>query len=233
MKFFKEFRKLTRFELILWTCSLIAVTASFLLCPEKDYLSLSASLVGATALIFLAKGLVIGQVLTVVFSLLYGIISCICAYYGEMITYIFMSTPAAIFSIIAWLRHPYADGDGEVEVRSRLNARTMCILCLLSALVTFAFYFILKALGTANLLFSTISIATSFFASGLTFLRSPYYALAYCSNDIVLIILWVLATVENVAYLPMILCFVVFLVNDLYGFVNWRRMQNEQSASEK
>jgi nicotinamide mononucleotide transporter PnuC len=229
MKFFKEFRKLTKFELTLWICSLIAVTASFLLCPEKDYLSLSASLVGATALIFLAKGLVIGQVLTVLFSLLYGIVSCIFGYYGEMITYVFMSTPAAVFSIISWLRHPYAEGDGEVEVRSRLTPRTMLALIALSTAVTVAFFFILRALDTANLIFSTVSIATSFFASGLTFLRSPYYALAYCSNDIVLILLWVLATVENVAYLPMILCFVVFLLNDVYGFVNWRRMQKEQS----
>ena len=51
-------------------------------------------------------------------------------------------------------------------------------------------------------------------------MRSPYYALFYSFNDIVLIVLWTLATITDIGYLPMILCFVIFLVNDIYGFVN-------------
>ena len=90
------------------------------------------------------------------------------------------------------------------------------------------FYFILKALGNANLLFSTISVTTSFLASYMTFMRSPYYAIGYSANDIVLIILWIMASIENISYLPMIACFVMFLANDLYGFINWRKMEKRQ-----
>ena len=64
----------------------------------------------------------------------------------------------------------------------------------------------------------------------LTVFRSQYYALAYAFNDIVLIILWALATAENIAYLPMIICFVVFLINDSYGFFNWRRIKSRQQT---
>ena len=110
----------------------------------------------------------------------------------------------------------------------RLNGKHIAVVCALTVAVTVAFYFILKALNTPNLLFSTLSVATSFLASALTFLRSPYYALAYGANDVVLIVLWVLATVENVAYFPMIICFTVFLANDLYGFFNWQRIQKRQ-----
>ncbi len=38
----------------------------------------------------------------------------------------------------------------------------------------------------------------------------------------------VLATREDAAYLPMVVCFVMFLANDLYGFFNWRRMARRQ-----
>ena len=62
------FKDLTKFELILWIGSVFMVTASFLLAPTNDYLTLTASLIGVTALIFVAKGYVIGQVLTVVFA---------------------------------------------------------------------------------------------------------------------------------------------------------------------
>ena len=106
------------------------------------------------------------------------------------------------------------------------------ILWSLTALVTFAFYFILRYFDTPNLVTSTVSIATSFSASALTMLRSPYYALAYAANDVVLIVLWTLATIADPAYLPMILCFVIFLANDLYGFFNWQRMQKRQEEKK-
>ena len=100
------FRDLTRFELGLWLISLTAVTASFLLSPSTDYLTLAASLIGVTALIFVAKGYVIGQILTVVFALFYGVISFYFRYYGEMITYLGMTSPMAIAAVVSWLRNP-------------------------------------------------------------------------------------------------------------------------------
>jgi len=95
--------------------------------------------------------------------------------------------------------------------------------------VTVIFYFILGALGTANLLISTFSVTTSFLAVYLTFRRSAYYALAYAANDLVLIVMWIMATLADSSYLSVVVCFVVFLVNDTYGFINWRRMEKRQS----
>ncbi len=222
----KLFKSLTKFELFLWFASSVTVCLSFLLTPNKDILSLIASLVGVTALIFVAKGYVIGQVLTVVFSVFYGIISFFFSYYGEMITYLFMTAPMGIMAAIEWYKNPYANSR-EVKIK-KITKKQLFGAVFLSLAVTFAFYFILKALDTANLFFSTVSITTSFFASYLTYLRSPYYALGYAANDIVLIILWILASIENTAYIPMIFCFVAFLWNDIYGYVNWQKMQKKQ-----
>ena len=100
----------------------------------------------------------------------------------------------------------------------------------LSIAVTVVFYFILGALDTANLFFSTISVTTSFLACYLTYMRNPFYALAYAANDIVLIVLWILASIEDISYLPMIFCFVMFFANDIYGFYNWKRMERRQKG---
>lgn len=225
-KWKNPFRDLTKFEWALWMLSLLVVAASFLLSPNKDYLTLVASLIGVTALIFVAKGYVLGQLLTVVFALFYGIISFYFRYYGEMLTYLCMTSPMAIVAAIEWIRNPYQQS-AEVKVGKMTKAKLMLLL-LLTVLVTFAFYFILGVLNTANLLVSTISVTTSFLASSLTFLRSPYYALAYAANDVVLIVLWVMAALVDISYLPMILCFVMFFANDMYGFVNWKRMEKRQ-----
>lgn len=93
---FNPFKELNKFEKCLWFISVSSIFISYLCFRGSDYLTLTASLIGVTALIFVAKGFVIGQVLTVVFSVFYGIISYYFSYYGEMITYLGMTTPIAI-----------------------------------------------------------------------------------------------------------------------------------------
>lgn len=205
--------------------SLLVVTGSFLIGSTSGYLTLAASLVGVTALIFVSKGDVTGQVLTVVFSILYAIISYTFQYYGEMITYLGMTMPIAIMSVVSWVRNPYSEK--EVKV-SHLTKKQFAKVFVLAMIVTLLFYFILRFFETANLMVSTISITTSFLASFFMYLRSSAYALSYAANDIVLIILWIMASMENISYLPMIVCFVMFFVNDMYGFFNWRRMKERQ-----
>ena len=229
MYFVRKIRSLSKFELGLWLFSLAGVTLSSVLSPVFDWLSLTASLIGVTALIFVAKGDPLGQVLTVVFSVFYGVISWTFRYYGEMITYLGMSAPMAALAVAAWLKNPYEQGKAEVRV-NRLKLPEICLLAVLTVLVTVLFFFILDFFGTANLLPSTLSVTTSFLASYLTFRRSPFYALAYAANDLVLIALWILASLEDPAYFPMILCFAMFFLNDTYGFVNWQRMQKRQKV---
>ncbi len=206
--------------------SLTVIALSFALSPSRDYIALVASAVGITSLILVAKGHVAGQFLLVAFAVFYGIISYFLKYYGEMITYLGMSAPVAIASAVAWLRHPYKKSS-QVAVAT-LTARKLTILAALTAAVTVAFYFILRACGTANLEVSTLSVATSFFAAALTVLRSPLYAVAYALNDAVLIALWTMATTADTANLPMVICFSLFLINDIYGFICWQKMKKSQ-----
>lgn len=227
MKIYNPFKNLSKFEWTLWLGSVIIVVASFIIAESGYLLTLIASLIGVTALIFVAKGDVWGQILTVFFSIMYGIISFQFRYYGEMITYLGMTMPIAMLSVYTWIKNPYQDTN-EVKVH-KLSRIQIWMLGIATVLVTIAFYFILKAFGTANLFFSTISIATSFSASCLMMLRNQFYAIAYACNDIVLIVLWMLASVENISYLPMVLCFVMFFANDIYGFVNWKRMKLRQA----
>lgn len=219
--------KLNKTEFVIWLLSVITISVSFLLVSEKDYLTLTASLIGATALIFVAKGEVLGQILTVVFSIFYGVISFKFQYFGELITYVGMTAPIALMSAVSWLKNPYKKGESEVEI-ARLTKKKFILMIILTAIITFAFYFILKYFNTLNLFFSTVSVATSFSASYLMLFRSPYYAVAYAANDVVLIILWVLASVTNIQYVPMVICFVIFFINDAFGFISWQKRKKQQ-----
>ena len=220
----------SREEWTLWSVSSLLIVVSFLLFDRVNTMTLAASLIGTTSLIFNAKGNPIGQALMVVFSLLYGVISYSFSYFGEMITYVGMTGPMALFALISWLRNPYKGNRAEVAV-NQIRQTELCAALALTALVTFGFYFILDHFETANMIPSTLSVATSFLAVYLTFRRSPYFALVYAANDIVLIVLWTLAAMENISYLSVIICFVMFFVNDLYGFVSWKRMEKRQKCA--
>lgn len=215
-------------EWILWCSSVLLIAVPFLLLDRSNLLSLAASLIGVTSLLFNAKGNPIGQALMIVFSLLYGVISYSFSYYGEMITYLGMTAPMAAFALISWMRNPYNGNRAEVAV-NRLARSEILFMCVLTAAVTAGFFFLLHAFGTANLIPSTVSVTTSFLAVYLTFRRSAWFALAYAANDIVLIVLWLLAAREDPSYLSVIICFAVFLVNDIYGFISWIRMGKRQN----
>ena len=227
---YNPFKSLRKREWTLWIISLIVVSISIILSPKLHLPPLAASLIGVTALIFVAKGDVWGQILSVIFAVLYSITSFEFRYYGEMITYLGMTAPIALMSVFTWLKNPYEKGKNEVKI-ARLSLKQKIWMIILSILVTTLFYFILKAFNTPNLFFSTLSVLTSFLAVYLSLFRSSYYAIAYSLNDIVLIILWILAAKENPAYTPMIFCFVMFFVNDIYGFLSWKIREKRQKLN--
>ena len=223
----KILRYFSKFEWCLILFSYAIIFSFFYLFDGENYFNFCSALVGIAALIFSAKGNPMGPLLMIIFATAYGVISYSFSYYGEMITYLGMSLPMSVWAFTAWFRNPSDKGRAETRV-GRVYAREWGILSLLTLAVTVIFYFILYALDTPNLIFSTLSISTSFAASYLTARRSPYFALAYATNDVVLILLWVLATIKDVSYLSVTACFVVFLLNDTYSFINWRRMERRQ-----
>lgn len=219
----------TTWEKVLWISSVVLIIGSAVIFGKDGILSVIASLIGATSLLLNAKGNPVGQALGVVFAIIYAIISYSFAYYGEMITYLGMTGPMALAAFISWIRNPFSKGKAEVKV-NHIHRGEVAFMFVLTAVVTVAFYFILGFFNTANLIPSTISVTTSFLAVYLTFRRNQFYAIAYAANDIVLIVLWSLAALSDISYLSVVICFVIFFVNDIYGFINWNAMRKRQAA---
>lgn len=224
------FSYFSKAEITLWLSSILLILISFVVFDRTNYLTLCASLIGATSLIFCAKGNPIGQLLMIIFSIIYGIISFKFSYYGEMITYLGMTGPMALFSMISWIKNPYNENKSEVKV-NKLKGKEIIFMILIAVVVTIIFKFILSSMNTANIIPSTISVLTSFLAVYLTFRRSVYFTLAYAINDVVLIVLWIMASMTDISYLSVVICFIMFLANDIYGFINWTKMSKKQTEN--
>lgn len=217
----------SRCEWCLWLISLLTIVTNHFLFGESNLLTLTASLIGATSLIFSAKGNPIGQGLMIIFSVIYAYLSLINHYYGEVITYFFLNLPLAIISLLTWLNHPFRSRKSQVLI-SRLSIKDIYSVSFLTFLVTICFYFILGTLHTSFLLMSTLSITTSFLATLLTYKRSPYFALVFSLNDLVLMSLWMFEADKDPSHYSIVICFLIFLVNDVYTFVNWIKLQKQQ-----
>lgn len=230
MKIKNPVKYFSRAEIWLWSTSVAAIAVSFFVFGGRGYLTLCASLIGVTSLILNAKGNPRGQVLMIAFSVMYGIISYGFSYYGEMLTYLGMTAPMALAALVSWLRHPSEHGRSEVRVNALRPAEYIGAFFLCIA-VTAGFSVLLSYLGTTNIVISTVSVFTSFAAAYLTFRRSEFFSAAYAANDIVLIVMWILASLSDSSYISVVICFAAFLANDIYGFISWRSMRLRQSRS--
>lgn len=221
----------TKFEITLWGTSIACIIAGFVVFEGSSFLTLIASLLGVSAILIYSKGNPLGQLLMVLFSVLYGIISFSSHYYGEMVTYLGMTGPMAAFAFVSWLRHPYKGNRSQVEV-NEIKRPEYGLLTVLTIVVTIVFYFILAYFNTASLLFSTLSVTTSFVAVYLTWRRSKFFSLAYACNDVVLIVLWTIASISDKRFISVIICFIAFLANDIYAFINISKLALSQKLAD-
>ena len=127
-------------EIIIWLFEIVLIVTFFCIFDREEFISLIASLIGVTALIFCAKGNPIGQALVIVFSVLYGIIAFGFSYYGEMLTYLGMTAPMAVISLISWVKNPNGENRSEVKIRS---LKKLDILIMIPATIAVTVAFIL------------------------------------------------------------------------------------------
>ena len=207
---------------------IVIVTICFIFTTPKNWFSFIASVLGVVSVMLTSKGVFFAPVLGLVYNVIYIIISINQAYYGEAIIYGFIMTPIEILTIINWIRNKTQDNTVSIN---KINIKEYIYLFFATIIITIGFYFILYALNTAELIVSTISLVTSVVATYLLLRRSSYYAIGFMLNDIILIILWAIATVvSGITLLPIVISFGVFLVNDLYGFVRWKTQERKQNV---
>ena len=79
-----------------------------------------------------------------------------------------------------------------------------------------------------------MSLITSAMAAYLMFRRCSYYALGYIANDIILIIMWSIVVVNGgISYLPIVINFCVFFINDIYGLIRWKLEEKKHYDNNK
>ena len=218
----------TLFEILFLSICLAVVVGCFVFSSDRNYFSLTTSLIGVVAVLTVSKGLVWAPYVNVVFNTCYAILAFTQGFYGEFIISVVLMNAIYIMSIVSWVRNKGKQNDKVVQI-NKISKMEYTVLVIATLVVTVLFYFILKALNTRELVVGTLSLVGSGVAAYLMFRRCSNYALGYIFNDIVLILMWSLNIVTNGwGYLPTVISFVVFLLNDIYGFIHWKKEEKSQ-----
>ena len=217
------------FEIIFLAVSIVMIVTVFVFNSEKNWLSLAGSIIGITGVMFLAKGLVFAPYILLVNAVLYSILAYTQAYYGQLIVYICLMIPISIISIISWNKNKNSENSAQVQV-NKIKKSEYMYLAIASFVAMVGFYFLLKLFNTNQLIINTLSLVITAVATYLSFRRCSYYAIFYLLNDVILIVLWSISVaVSGMGYMPTVLCFVIFLINDIYGFIHWKIEEKKQS----
>lgn len=229
IKFFKSF---TLFEILFISLSLLSVVVVSVIF-KSDALSLAFSIVAIIAVFALSKGVFIAPIYNIAMDILYCLQASRQNLYGEIILNAAILVPIQIVSMINWGINK--SKQGEIQINS-IGWKEICIVLSCAVALIVPVYFMLKAFNTNYIYLSVVTFIFPIVSNYFIFRKSILQFVSFFIQNIVLIVVWLMPIFQGNAsfgMLPMALTFVIFEINNVYGFINWSKKQKEQQAKRE
>jgi len=224
---FKGWNLFEKLFLIIGTITAFVLTFLF----KGTWIDLGYTLLYFWTALLLAKGKYACYIIGIISTFFYAFVSYNNSYYGEVIIAMCCTLPLMIVGLVNWLKHQ--DNTNTVVIKE-ISKKELIIVLFSQAIMFIGYYYLLKVFNTNNLLVSTFSIVASIIATYLTARRSEYGFVGFIINDIILITLWSIPVIGgNTNLIPVLLCPVLLLINDIYGVYNWKKIKNKQKEDLK
>lgn len=226
----KWFKNWTVFEKVFLFLGTAAAVAAFIVF-KGTWTDLGYTLLYLWTALLLAKGKYACYIIGVISTFFYAFVSYSNAYYGETIIAMCCTLPLMVIGLVNWIKNQ--DNTKTVIVKE-IAKKELVLLLLSQAVMAIGYYFLLKAFNTNNLIVSTLSIVASLVATYLTARRSEHGFIGFIINDIILIVLWSIPVVKgDTTLVPVLLCPILLLINDIYGSYNWGKIKKRQKKLKK
>lgn len=220
----KDWTKFEKAFLFIGTIAALILTYVF----KGTWIDLGYALLYFWTALLLAKGKFACYIVGIVSTFFYAFVSYSNSYYGEVIIAMCCTLPLMIVGLINWLKHQ--DNTNTVIIKE-ITKKELILVLLSQVVMFFGYYYLLKAFNTNNLLVSAFSVMASVIATYLTARRCEHGFIGFIINDIILIVLWGIPVINGeLNIIPVLICPVLLLINDIYGVYNWKRIKDNQKT---
>jgi nicotinamide mononucleotide transporter len=225
--YFKDWSLFEKVWLVVF--SSIAFGAYFV--TGGSLISLFASWTGMITVVLVAKGRISNYYFGVINVLLYGFIAFQSQFYGEVMLNWGYYLPLQFIGYYIWTKNQNQDGVDEVNV-ARLSNRRRVMWVFLSGASILGYGLFLKYLNGNLPFFDSASTTLSVIAQYLMIRRVKEQWAVWIVINIISIYMWAdvyLTTGNSIAILVM---WMAYLVNSVYGWYNWTQLAKQQDRQE-
>ncbi len=224
MKVLNYFNDWTKFEKC-WLATFTLINVYLFYAWQDSFIGLAASLTGMVCVVLVAKGKTLNYYFGLVNVVLYAYIAYQNKFYGEVSLNILYFLPMQFIGLYYWKTTEDKIKNKGTVVLQKLSTISKVAWLGTSAFTVVGYWFVLKLMGGNLPFLDSISTVLSVFAMILMVKRVSEQWILWIVVDIVSIYMWVKVFFTEPGDISMIVMWTAFLVNAIYGYYNWKKME--------
>lgn len=210
------------FEAIWLFIFLAAQIIAYLIEPDS-VLAMISGIAGILCVVFVSKGKISNYFFGLIFAYTYFYVAWGANYLGEMNTVLYVYIPAQFIGYFLWKNNLHKDANNSESVMTKsLTLMGWAITLGSIAVGTLLFVQALNAAGGSSTGLDGLTTVIVVVAQLLMILRYREQWLLWITLNVISIVLWTQASEGS---LSMVMMYVAYLLNSLYGYYNWRKLE--------
>ena len=217
----KIFADWSRFE-ISWLALSTVIMIVLSIIWGDNLLALISGITGILGVVLAAKGKVSTYIFATVNVAIYAFLTFQNHLYGEFMLNAFYYIPMNFIGFYLWSRHKDNES-GEVEGK-KLTGKQTVIMFVIVAAVVLVYWQILSRIGGQLALIDAMSTVFSVVALIMQVARYAEQWLLWIIVNVVSVVMWLLLIGKDSSAVTMVVMWVAYLFNSVYGYYNWRKL---------
>lgn len=205
-----------------WLLIFIAAQIGIYIYNPDSILGMVSGVSGIICNVFVSKGKISNYFFGLIFAYTYFYISLGANFLGEMNTTLYVYIPAQFIGYFLWKANMQKEQGADAVVAKALTAKGWMGLIAFLVIGTFLFVQLLNHFGGSSTGLDGLSTIIVIAAQALMVLRYREQWLLWILLNIISIALWA----ENTS---MYVMYSAYLLNSLYGYYNWSKLQKVQA----
>jgi nicotinamide mononucleotide transporter len=213
----------------IWLLTFTMVNIYLFFAWQDSLIGLTASLTGMLCVVLTAKARISSFYWGLINILTYSYVAYRSAYYGDVMLNLLYFLPMTFVGIYFWKRNLKNNKKGEVKVKS-LSWKNRFIWFGISIIILIIYGIILMMIkGTLPFIDSATTVF-SIIATIMLNKRLTEQWFFWIMVDVLSIVMWAYIFITSRGDISMLVMWSAFLVNALYGYYNWRKMEKNQNG---